>query len=254
MRLPSQACPAPSFSSSPSPGAAQYLERSLRDDGFEVLGATRNREALDLVERARPDLVVATGLELCRRLREGEPGRTLGPKRPGDRGHQREPGSRRPRARPRARRRRRRSSDPLPTWSWWRGSARSCGGRRRPATSGSRPATSSSTAARGGCSCAGRRSTSRAASSSSPRGSPPTRTRVDEGRAAARRLGLPVGRRHAHRRLARVPSARQAPARRDGHIRGQRLGRGLPATRVSPIQNLTKTACRTTFRVDASWR
>jgi DNA-binding response OmpR family regulator len=53
-----------------------YLERQLRDDGFEVVTATRNWEVLDLVERARPDLVVATGLELCRRLREGEPGRT----------------------------------------------------------------------------------------------------------------------------------------------------------------------------------
>ncbi len=60
----------------PERGSREYLERNLRDDGFEVLGATRNREALDLVERARPDLVVATGLELCRRLREGEPGRT----------------------------------------------------------------------------------------------------------------------------------------------------------------------------------
>jgi DNA-binding response OmpR family regulator len=60
----------------PEPASCEYLERQLRDDGFEVIGATRNREALDLVERARPDLVVATGLELCRRLREGEPGRT----------------------------------------------------------------------------------------------------------------------------------------------------------------------------------
>src|SRR5262249_23431092 len=60
----------------PEQGSRELLEQNLRDDGFEVLGATRDREALDLVERARPDLVVATGLELCRRLREGEPGRT----------------------------------------------------------------------------------------------------------------------------------------------------------------------------------
>jgi DNA-binding response OmpR family regulator len=60
----------------PEQGNREYLERNLRDDGFEVLGATRNWEALDLVERARPDLVVATGVELCRKLREGEPGRT----------------------------------------------------------------------------------------------------------------------------------------------------------------------------------
>ena len=60
----------------PEQWSREYLERNLRDDGFEVLGATRNGEALDLAERARPDLVVATGLELCRRLREGEPGRS----------------------------------------------------------------------------------------------------------------------------------------------------------------------------------
>jgi DNA-binding response OmpR family regulator len=60
----------------PEQGSREYLERNLRDDGFEVLGATRNWEALDLVERVRPDLVVATGVELCRKLREGEPGRT----------------------------------------------------------------------------------------------------------------------------------------------------------------------------------
>ena len=60
----------------PEQGSRELLERNLRDDGFEVLGATRDGEALDLVERTRPDLVVATGLELCRRLRAGEPGRT----------------------------------------------------------------------------------------------------------------------------------------------------------------------------------
>jgi DNA-binding response OmpR family regulator len=60
----------------PEQGSRELLEQNLRDDGFEVLGATRDREALDLVERARPDLVVSTGLDLCRRLREGEPGRT----------------------------------------------------------------------------------------------------------------------------------------------------------------------------------
>src|SRR5262249_57877398 len=60
----------------PEQGNRELLEQNLRDDGFEVLGAARDREALDLVERARPDLVVSTNLELCRRLREGEPGRT----------------------------------------------------------------------------------------------------------------------------------------------------------------------------------
>jgi len=60
----------------PEQGSRELLEQNLRDDGFEVLGATRDLEALDLVERSRPDLVVSTGLDLCRRLREGEPGRT----------------------------------------------------------------------------------------------------------------------------------------------------------------------------------
>jgi DNA-binding response OmpR family regulator len=54
----------------------EYLGRQLRDDGFDVLGAARRSEALDLVERARPDLVLLAELDLCLRLRRGEPGRT----------------------------------------------------------------------------------------------------------------------------------------------------------------------------------
>jgi DNA-binding response OmpR family regulator len=52
-----------------------YLERQLTDDGFQVLGADEIPDVLDLAERVRPDLVLGTELELCRRLREGEPGR-----------------------------------------------------------------------------------------------------------------------------------------------------------------------------------
>jgi DNA-binding response OmpR family regulator len=58
-----------------------FLERHLADDGFEVLGAAGAREALELAERAKPDLVLLSSLhdepavEVCRRLREGEPGR-----------------------------------------------------------------------------------------------------------------------------------------------------------------------------------
>lgn len=59
----------------PEPETREYLERNLRDDGFAVLGTGRNGEALDLAERARPHLVLAAELELCRRLRDGEPGR-----------------------------------------------------------------------------------------------------------------------------------------------------------------------------------
>jgi DNA-binding response OmpR family regulator len=60
-----------------------FLERNLAEDGFDVVGAGACGEALELAERARPDLVLvgtplpdAPGLELCRRLREGEPGRS----------------------------------------------------------------------------------------------------------------------------------------------------------------------------------
>lgn len=59
-----------------------YLEQQLTDDGFDVLSADRGARALELLERRDPDLVLldvglpdASGFELCRRLREGEPGR-----------------------------------------------------------------------------------------------------------------------------------------------------------------------------------
>jgi DNA-binding response OmpR family regulator len=59
----------------PETETRDYLERQLRDDGFDVLGAARNGDALDLLERLRPALVLTAELDLCRRLREGEPGR-----------------------------------------------------------------------------------------------------------------------------------------------------------------------------------
>jgi DNA-binding response OmpR family regulator len=64
------------------PGTREFLERHLASDGFRVHGAGAEVEALELAERERPDLVLigalidATGLEVCRRLREGEPGRS----------------------------------------------------------------------------------------------------------------------------------------------------------------------------------
>ena len=60
----------------PEEETREYLGRQLRDDGFQVLGAARRSEALELVERTRPDLVLLGELELCLRLRRGEPGRT----------------------------------------------------------------------------------------------------------------------------------------------------------------------------------
>jgi DNA-binding response OmpR family regulator len=60
-----------------------FLEQQLADDGFEVHSAEQARRALELVERKRPDLVLldpelpdGSGFEVCRRLREGEPGRS----------------------------------------------------------------------------------------------------------------------------------------------------------------------------------
>jgi DNA-binding response OmpR family regulator len=64
------------------PGTREFLERHLASDGFQVLGAGAEVEALELLERERPELVLigdladSSGLETCRRLREGEPGRS----------------------------------------------------------------------------------------------------------------------------------------------------------------------------------
>jgi DNA-binding response OmpR family regulator len=59
----------------PEPSSRSYLERHLRDDGFEVLDAGWSSRALDLVERRAPDIVVLAEPDLCRTLRAGEPGR-----------------------------------------------------------------------------------------------------------------------------------------------------------------------------------
>ena len=60
----------------PEPETRERLGRQLRDDGFDVLGAARRSEALELAESARPDVVLLAELDLCLRLRRGEPGRT----------------------------------------------------------------------------------------------------------------------------------------------------------------------------------
>lgn len=60
----------------PESATREYLGRQLRDDGFDVLGAARRSEALDLVERLQPDLVLLAELDLCLCLRRGEPGRS----------------------------------------------------------------------------------------------------------------------------------------------------------------------------------
>ncbi|MBA3330721.1 MAG: response regulator transcription factor [Actinobacteria bacterium] len=64
------------------PGSRGRLERNLREDGFDVVGASGAGEALELAELAQPALVLlahplpdASALDLCRRIRQGEPGR-----------------------------------------------------------------------------------------------------------------------------------------------------------------------------------
>ena len=60
-----------------------FLEQQLTEDGYDVLSAERALTALELLERERPDLVLLdavlpdqSGFDVCRRLREGEPGRS----------------------------------------------------------------------------------------------------------------------------------------------------------------------------------
>ncbi|HEY5479680.1 MAG TPA: response regulator transcription factor [Gaiellaceae bacterium] len=67
----------------PEPQFRGLLERQLSVAGFAVVEAGAGAEALTLAEQALPDLVLvgnelpdATAAELCRRLREGEPGRS----------------------------------------------------------------------------------------------------------------------------------------------------------------------------------
>src|SRR5439155_12689686 len=60
----------------PETATRGFLERQLADDGFEVIAASASAEALALAERMRPDLVLLSELDLCCRLREGEPGRS----------------------------------------------------------------------------------------------------------------------------------------------------------------------------------
>jgi DNA-binding response OmpR family regulator len=60
----------------PEQVVGSFLERHLTDDGFDVVRAQAEEDALELAERARPDLVLLAEVEVCRRIREGEPGRS----------------------------------------------------------------------------------------------------------------------------------------------------------------------------------
>ncbi len=64
-------------------GSRQLLGRHLSRDGFDVWEAGAAGEALEIAERAQPDLVLlasalpdSPGVDVCMRLREGEPGRS----------------------------------------------------------------------------------------------------------------------------------------------------------------------------------
>lgn len=60
----------------PEPSVSTYLARHLTDDGFAVVRAETGDAVCDLAERSRPHLVIlGDGAEVCRRLRDGEPGR-----------------------------------------------------------------------------------------------------------------------------------------------------------------------------------
>ncbi len=66
----------------PEPQFRELLERQLSVAGFAVVEAGAGAEALTLAEQSLPDLVLvrnqlpdASAAEICRRLREGEPGR-----------------------------------------------------------------------------------------------------------------------------------------------------------------------------------
>ena len=61
----------------PEESVGSFLERHLAHDGFDIVRSEDEEETLELAERVRPDLVLlATELDVCRRLRDGEPGRS----------------------------------------------------------------------------------------------------------------------------------------------------------------------------------
>src|SRR5881409_2780333 len=60
----------------PEQVVGSFLERHLTDDGFDVVRVQAEEDALELAERARPDLVLLAEVEVCRRIREDEPGRS----------------------------------------------------------------------------------------------------------------------------------------------------------------------------------
>ena len=222
----------------PEPATRGYLERQLANDGFHVLQAAFGGEALALAERTRPDLVLCSELDLCARLREGEPGRTwnrdvpvivLGPEEAD--------------AVDRVRAFQRGADDYLhgrsSTTSCSPGSAPCCAARRRPRRDhrgrrpDDRPARPGRRRPRRDRSPGGQgvRASLRARGRAAPR--------LHEGRAAPRRLGLPLVHANANTRFARLAAAPEARAGAGRPLRRQRVGGGLQAggLTIDPLQS-----------------
>ena len=205
-----------------------YLERQLVTDGFEVLNARFGGEALDLAERRLPDLVLVSELDLCARLRAGEPGRTwnrevpvivLGPERAD--------------AVDRVRAFQRGADDyvhrPI-VYEELLARIRAVLRRMAP-PNGDRLEAGNLVVDRatrrvtvGGEDVAARRQGVRAPLPAGER----AEARVHEGRAPPRRLGLQDALPDENARLARLPPALEAPVRPRRPLRRQRLGRRLP--------------------------
>ncbi|HST26383.1 MAG TPA: response regulator transcription factor [Gaiellaceae bacterium] len=61
----------------PEPETGVFLAHHLAEDGFDVIRTEDGEAALSLAEQARPDLVLlGAEVDVCRRLRQGEPGRS----------------------------------------------------------------------------------------------------------------------------------------------------------------------------------
>ena len=217
----------------PEPATRGYLERQLASDGFHVLQAAFGGEALALAERTRPDLVVCSELDLCARLREGEPGRTwnrdvpvivLGPEEAD--------------AVDRVRAFQRGADDYLP----------------RPVVYDELLARIRAVLRRTSPPCpdlieVGELAIDRLARVVTVRGEPvhlagkefellvalaaEPNSRVHEGRAASRRLGIPLVHADPHARLARLTAAAEARASAGRPLRRQRVGSGLQARRLT---------------------
>src|SRR5919108_1978835 len=199
----------------PEPATRGFLERHLADDGFDVLGAAACGEALELAERARPDLVLlgdTSALEECRSWSREVPLIVIGGGGAG--------GGGRPPA-------------------FGQGGAAATGAAQRGSLQGG------GEGKRRGGGGRDRRRRPRPPAGEGVRAPAQARLRPDprlhQGGALARGVGLSGARAHTHARFARLPPAPEARRRGRRAIRAQRLGGGLQAA-----QRLTSTSSRAT--------